>query len=135
MENDVKVSGALEDTLVHGPGRVKRGLLWLESEAAKEMGLSLDRLMERAVVGPFWEVEAFNLAYSPTCAIGYASPRWAPKFHNICEEKGAEWMADHGFYVVDSDDEKKANIWAAYEALTEEWRTQLRAVLDERRPA
>jgi hypothetical protein len=133
MENDVKVSGALEDTLVHGPGRVKQGLLWLESGAAREMGLSLDRLMNRAVVGPVWEVEAFNLAFSPTCAIGYASTRSASRYHNICEEKGAEWMADHGFFV-DSDDEK-ANIWAAYEALTEEWRTQLRALIDERRPA
>jgi hypothetical protein len=42
-------------------------------------------------------------------------------------------MADHGFYV-DSGDEK-ANIWAAYEALTDEWRTQLRALINERRPA
>jgi len=133
MENDVKVSGALEDTLVHGPGRVKQGLLWLESEVAREMGLSLDRLMERAVVGPAWEVQAFNLAFTPTCAIGYASQRSTSHYGNISEVKGSEWMADHGFYV-DSDDEK-ANIWAAYEALTDEWRTQLRALLNERRPA
>lgn len=134
MENDVKVDGAVEDTLIHGPGRVKRGLLWLESEAAKEMGLSLDRLMERALVGPAWEVEAFNLAFSPTCAIGYASTRSTSRYYNICEEKGSEWMADNGFYV-DSDDDERANIWAAYEVLTNEWRTQLRALLDERRPA
>ena len=134
MENDVKVGGAVEDTLVHGPGRVKRGLLWLESGAAREMGLSLDRLMNRAVVGPTWEVEAFNLAYSPTCAIGYASDRWAPRYYNVHEENGPEWMEDHGFFI-DYNSDDSSDVMAAYGVLTDEWRTQLRALVDERRPA
>lgn len=124
MRNDIVPNPAVEDALVLGPGRVKRGLLWLESEEAEKFGLSLDRLIERAVLNPQASTE-FNLSYSPTCAIGYASERrsW---YYNVHDEKGVEWMEDHGFYVQTPCDA------TPYEILTREWRTQLRALAEER---
>lgn len=123
MRNDIVPNPAVEDALVLGPGRVKRGLLWLESEEAEKFGLSLERLIERAVLNPQTSTE-FNLSHSPTCAIGYASERrsW---YYNVHDEKEAEWMEDHGFYVQTCDP-------TPYEILTEEWRTQLRALAEER---
>lgn len=123
MRNDIVPNPAVEDALILGPGRVKRGLLWLESEEAEKFGLSLDRLIERAVLNPQTSKD-FNLSYSPTCAIGYAS-EGRPYYYDVHSDKGAEWMEDNGFYVQDCDP-------LPYEILTREWRTQLRALAEER---
>jgi hypothetical protein len=127
MENDLK---ALEDVLIHGPGHVKRGLLWLGSEEAREMGLSLDSLIYNALVDPE-NSEDFDLSFCNTCALGYAGD---DGFADVSDQKGTDWLREHGFVVGDPFvsplDQSRA-----YEALTDEWRTQLRALADERRPA
>jgi hypothetical protein len=132
MENDVKVGGAVEDTLVHGPGRVKRGLLWLGSEEAERLGLSLDSLIEYALLNPETS-EDFDLSYHATCALGYARED-DNAYADVYSQKGTWWLREHGF-LAGGPCASHLDRYKAYEVLTNEWRTQLQALADERRPA
>ncbi len=125
MDNDLSIDPDLEDVLIHGPGRVKQGLLWLGSEEAKVMGLSLNLLIEQAVVNPETSAE-FDLGHSEQCAIGYATERGRSMYYDIQGTKGVSWTAQHGFCV------KGAGGSHLYASLTDEWRTQLQALADER---
>lgn len=121
---------ATEETLVHATSRVKAGLLWLGTEEAEKMGLSLERLVERATRSSGNLSEEFDLAEISTCAIGYASkyPDQS-QYMNVVQAKGNDWVIDHGFYApyygVHGDQCR------AYDILTDEWRQQLQALNDE----
>jgi len=128
MENDVK---AMEDVFLYGPGRVKQGLLWLRSEEAERLGLSLSNLIEYALLNPETAVD-FDLSFCDKCALGYAGE---DGFTRTYYEKGAQWLSDHGFLVGPGVPVPEVSTQSAYEALTNEWRTQLQAIVDERRPA
>lgn len=128
MENDLK---ALEDVLIHGPGRVKRGLLWLESEEARKLDLSLESLIHNALVDPETS-EEFDLSFYNTCALGYARDD-CDAYADVYCQKGDWWMREHGF-LADDPPASYLDRHRAYEVLTNEWRTQLQALADERRP-
>lgn len=135
-----------ENVLLHSPGRVKAGLRWLQSEEAEKMGLSLERLIERAVKHDE-SAKYFDLSNPRTCAIGYASPNMSSNHYDEVEQAHGEvWVGEHGFWVdpgpgvmekchcgcgetVEHFDEDDSN--AAYSALTNEWRQQLQALADE----
>jgi hypothetical protein len=129
MENDLKIGNIVEDVLLFGSGRVKQGLLWLESEEAERLGLSLDSLIEYALLNPETS-EDFDLSYHATCALGYAREDDCAYADVYCQ-KGTWWLREHGFLAGDPS-ASHLDQDRAYQALTDEWRTQLQAVAKER---
>ena len=129
----------VEEAVVFGTGRVKQGLIWLSSEEASKLGLSLEQLTA-SVVHNRADSEDFYLGDSGTCALGYAGD-WTSYAH-VRTQKGNDWLVDHGFllsskgfvdFPADSDFiEYALHSRAAYAVLTEEWRTQLKALASER---
>jgi hypothetical protein len=130
MENETQlVSVGMEDTIINGPGRAKHGLLWLKSKEAEEMGLSLDDLIHEAIVNPV-SAEAFDLAHGETCALGYAGD--PDSYYEVQDIKGHDWVVEHGFGLRSNQFAHLTEQIAAYQVLTEQWRTQLQAEADER---
>lgn len=127
MESEQDKITLREEVLLHGPGRVKQGLVWLQSDKAKELGLSLEQLVT-GVVHDQIRSEYFDLTAADTCALGYAGT--FTSYAQVKEQMGSEWLVEHGF-VLNSGEESWAPIIRAYEALTEEWRTQLEALANE----
>jgi hypothetical protein len=132
MENETvkPLSTGVEKTLLFAPGRVKQGLLWLQSEDADRLGLSLDRLIDRAILNSD-ESEEFNVMCGGTCALGYASQTYNG-YYEIGAEKHTWWMHEHGFALEADLYDSYDSYVDAYWALTNEWRTQLQALADER---
>ncbi len=116
----------VEEVLLHGPGRVKQGLLWLKGDKAKEFGLSLEQLIARAVKNENGLASDFRLDNAERCAIGYAGDWYS--YGQVSQELGTDWLIEHGFLLGPLSREGAGD---AYTALTDEWRTQLQALADE----
>ena len=131
MEIDQDKGSLLEQTLVLGPGRVKQGLIWLQSDKAKELGLSLEQLVV-SVVHNERHSQYFDLSAADTCAIGFAGD-WT-SYGVVKGQMGEAWLREHGFLIPGLVEDyfcQRRDIHSAYGALTEEWRTQLQALADE----
>ena len=131
MEIDQDKGTLLEQTLVFGPGRVKQGLIWLQSDKAKELGLSLEQLVA-SVVHNEGHSQHFDLSAAGTCAIGFAGD-WT-SYGRVRGQMGEPWLREHGFLIpgpVEDYVYQRQDVHSAYGALTEEWRTQLQALADE----
>ena len=127
MDNDITqaLPPVVEDVVLHGPGRVKRGLQWLRTKEAEEMGLSLERLIENAVINPQTSAK-FNVMIPVTCALGYAGGQGA--WSRVAYNMGYQWTEDNAFSIPLAPLGEQTD---AYAVLTQEWRTQLQALADE----
>lgn len=134
-ENDVEGGPGpiTEEVLLHGPGRVKAGLLWLKGIEAKAMGLSLERLVERVAGESKNLSERFDLSHAQVCAIGFASQYMTSRsYAEVIDAHGLEWITDHGFAIgVSAYRHTGEDVGNAYRALTGEWRRQLQVLAEE----
>ncbi len=131
MDTESTIHGpAVEDALLLSPGRVKQGLLWLGTKEAKQMGLSLEHLIEQAVKNPS-SAKYFSLISPARCALGYAS-LGSSGYYRVQDVKGEAWVKEHGFLAgLEDTGAEPEDLRASYKVLTEEWRQQLQAYANE----
>ena len=130
-------AAALAETQLFGAARVKRGLIWLGTKEARDLGLSLDLLIEQAVKDRA-TAEQFDLMLPEKCALGYATVRGGygtgstrSRYYQVVDTMGIEWATEHGFQIEGDGGLTVRAGEPAYRVLTEEWRRQLQALAEE----